>query len=146
MAMKHKRPIVVSIGALSKRKQKKVVKKMTRAVVKDKKFRRALRKSDSTVSKPAITAVATAAVKTALGLKPVKAGKTAIPKKKSALEVYSGLVSLFSKERKKFKKRRKKHLKAARNRGFDPKTGFYKLQKLERIDMAKHVEPYKPKK
>lgn len=146
MAKKEKRPIVVSIGSLPKRKQKKVVKKMTRAVVKDKKLRRALRKSDVVVPKPIVRATAGAAVRTALGLKPVKGGKVAIPPKRSAFEAYCDMVTLFSKERKKFKKRQKKYQKAARERGYDPKTGFYKLPKLEPIAMATRVEPYKPKK
>lgn len=137
---KQKRPIVVTFNQLSGRQKKKVAKKMTLVVAKNKKYRRALKKSETPIPKKAARAAAGVAVETALGIRTLKGGKVAIPPKKTALEKYTDLVNLFAKERKKYKKRQKKHLKAARNKGYDPKRGYYKLAKADKVEPAKMVK------
>ena len=137
------RPIVVSIAGMPKRKQKKIVKRMTKEVVRDKQYRKTLRRCEEPVPKEVATAAAKAAVQATLG---TKTGNPAVPPKKTALERYTELVAAFAKARRSYHKRQKKQLKAAKRQGYDPKTGLYKLAKVQKVTKAKRLKPYKAKK
>ena len=139
----NKSPLVVSITGLPKRKQKKVVSRITKEVTRDKQFRKALRKSETKVTKPVRNAVVKAAVEATLG---TKTGEPALPRERTGLEVYTDLVGKFAVARKKHKKKQGKALKAAIKQGYDPKTGLYRLKKADKIKTAKKIKPYKPKK
>ncbi len=140
---KDTKPIVVSIAGMSKKEQKKVVKRMTGEVIKDKQYRKTLKRSEEPVSKEVAKAAAKAAVQATLG---VKTGQPAVPPKKTALESYTDLVGKFAEARKAYKKKQKKKLKAAKKEGFDPKTGLYTLKKADKVKKIKKVKPYKAKK
>ena len=147
MENNNKPPIVVSIAGLPRRKQKKVIKRITKEVTKDKGFkksvRRANRKTGQKLPKTVKEAAVKAAVEATLG---TKTGEPAIPERKSGLEVYTELVGRFAAARKRYKKHQKKKLKAAKKVGYDPKTGFYKLQKADKLKKAKRVKFKKAKK
>ena len=147
MENNNKSPIVVSIAGLPKRKQKKVVSRITKEVTKDRGFKKSIRKANRENGQKLPKAVKTAAVKAAVeATLGTKTGDPAIPEKKSGLEIYTELVGKFAAARKWYKKRQKKKLKAARKMGYDPQTGFYKLQKADKVKMAKKVKFKKAKK
>ena len=147
MENNNKSPIVVSIAGLPKRKQKKVVKRVTGEVKKDKDFKRSIRKANRKTGQKLPKTVKEAAVKAAVeATLGVKTGEPAIPEKKSGLEVYTELVGRFAAARRKYKERQKKKLKAARKMGYDLETGFYKLQKADKLKKAKRVKFKKTKK
>ncbi len=143
MAKNTDRPIVISISGLSKKEKKQVSKRLAREVIKDKQYRKTLRKSETPVPKDVAKAAARAAVDATLG---VKSGKPAVPEKKTALETYTELVGKFAAARKKYKIKQKKKNKAAKRDGFDAKTGLFKLKKAEKIKLGKKAKPYKAKK
>lgn len=143
MESKGKKPIVVSIAGMPKRKQKKVVKRMTEEVIKDKEFRKTLRRSEEKIPKEVAHAAARAAVQATLG---TKTGNPVVPPKKTGLEVYTELVGKFAEARRVRKRKQKHALKAAKKEGYNPKTGFYDLKKADKIKKAKKVKRYKPKK
>ena len=147
MKKNNKSPIVVSIAGLPRRKQKKVVKRVTEEVKKDKDFKRSIRKANRRTGHKLPKTVKEAAVKAAVeATLGVKTGEPAIPEKKSGLEVYTELVGKFAAARRKHKDRQRKKLKAARRMGYDPETGFYKLQKADKIKKAKRVKFKKTKR
>ena len=147
MENNNKSPIVVSIAGLSRRKQKKVVKRITKEVTKDRGFKRSIRRSNRETGQKLPKTVKEAAVKAAVeATLGTKTGEPAIPEKKSGLQVYTELVEAFATARKRYKKHQKKKLKAAKRAGYDPKTGFYKLQKADRVKTAKRVKFKKVKK
>ena len=142
-----KSPIVVSIAGLPKRKQKKVVKRITKEVTQDKGFKKSIKKSNKEMGQKIPKVVKEAAVKAAVeATLGTKTGEPAIPEKKPGLEVYAELVGRFAAARKKNRKAQAKKFKAAKKEGYDPKTGFYKLKKADKIKTAKKIKPYKPKK
>ncbi len=140
---KEKKPIVVSIAGMPKKEQKQVIKRMTDEVVRDKHFRKTIKRSEAPIPKKVAKAAAHAAVEATLG---VKTGKPAIPPKKTALETYTDLVERFAKARRAYQKKQKKKLKAAKKEGYSTKTGLYTLKKADKIQKAKAVKPYKAKK
>ena len=147
MENNNKSPIVVSIAGLPRREQKKTVGRITKEVKKDKDFKRSIRKANRRTGHKLPKTVKEAAVKAAVeATLGVKTGEPAIPEKKSGLEVYTELVGKFAAARRKYKDRQKKKLKAARKMGYDPETGFYKLQKADKIKKAKRVKFKKTKK
>ena len=139
----NKSPLVVSITGLPKRKQKKVVSRITKEVTRDKQFKKALRKSETKVTKPVRNAVVKAAVEATLG---TKTGEPALPRERTGLEVYTDLVLKFAAARRKYKKKKKKAFKKAKRDGYKPKIGLYKLEKLEKVNLAEKVKPYAPPK
>lgn len=147
MEKNQRSPMVVSIAGLSKRKQKKVVGRITKEVTKDKGFKKSVRKSNKATGqklpKPVKEVAVKAAVEATLG---IHTGKPAVPEKKSGTEVYADLVDKFAAARKKAKKQQAKRLKAAKKEGYNPKTGLYTLKKADKIKTAKKIKPYKPKK
>ncbi len=147
MEQKQKSPVVVSVAGLSKRKQKKVVGRITKEVTKDKGFKKSVKRSNKAmgqkIPRPVKEAAVKAAVEATLG---VKTGNPAVPEKKSGTEVYADLVGKFAAARKRAKKQQAKKLKAAKKAGYNPKTGLYTLKKADRIKTAKKIKPYKPKK
>ena len=147
MKNKQKSPIVVSIAGLSRREQKKTVGRMTKEVTRDRGFKKSIRKANRETGQRLPKAVKEAAVKAAVeATLGVKTGEPAIPEKKSGLEVYTELVGKFAAARRKHKDRQRKKLKAARRMGYDPETGFYKLQKADKIKKAKRVKFKKTKR
>ncbi len=143
MAKQENRAIVVSIAGLPRKKQKETVKRLTREVTKDKRYRKTLRRAETPIPRDVAKAAARAAVEASLG---VKTGNPAVPPKKSGLEVYTELVGKFAKARRAYNKRKSKKLKAAVKEGFDPATGLWNLQKADKIKKVKKVKPYKAKK
>ena len=140
-------PIVVSIAGLPRRKQKKTVGRMTKEVTRDRGFKRSIRRANRETGQRLPKAVKEAAVKAAVeATLGVKTGEPAIPEKKSGLEVYTELVERFAAARKRYHKHQKKKLKAARRMGYDPETGFYRLQKADKIKKAKRVKFKKTKR
>ena len=137
MAKAYKPPIVISLKGFSKREKKQVVKILTRDVVKDKQYRKTLRRSETPIPKKVARSAARAAVVATLD----RAKEQPTP-----LERYTELVDKFSVARKKYKLKQKKKAKAARKAGYDPATGLYALKKLPKVKMAKKAKPYKAKK
>ena len=147
MEKKDKSPVVVSIAGLSRRKQKKVVKRITKEVTKDKGFKKSIRKSNKEMGHKIPKIVKEAAVKAAVeATLGTKTGNPAVPPKKTGLEVYTDLVLKFAAARRKHKKKQKKAFKKAKQDGYKPKTGLYKLEKLEKITLAEKIKPYAPPK
>lgn len=137
MAKAYKPPIVISLKGLSKREKKQVVKTLTRDVVKDKQYRKTLRRSEAPIPGKVARSAARAAVVATLDR---------AKEQPTALERYTELVDKFSVARKKYKLKQKKKAKAARKAGYDPATGLYALKKLPKVKMAKKAKPYKAKK
>lgn len=137
MAKAYKPPIVISLKGFSKREKKQVVKILTRDVVKDKQYRKTLRRSETPIPKKVARSAARAAVVATLDR---------AKEQPTALERYTELVDKFSVARKKYKLKQKKKAKAARKAGYDPATGLYALKKLPKVKMAKKAKPYKAKK
>lgn len=137
MAKAYKPPIVISLKGLSKGEKKQVVKILTRDVVKDKQYRKTLRRSETPIPGKVARSAARAAVVATLD----RAKEQPTP-----LERYTELVDKFSVARKKYKLKQKKKAKAARKAGYDPATGLYALKKLPKVKMAKKAKPYKAKK
>lgn len=131
---------IASLDGMRKRQKKKVLKRMTKEVMKDNRFRRAIRKSPEPISKKTAKTAAGAAVDAVLG---VKTGKPAVPPKKTGLEIYADIVHTLTGAYRRHKKKRAKALKKA---GFDPKTGFIPLKKEPPAAKAKKLKAYKPKK
>lgn len=147
MENKQKNPIVVSIAGLPKRKQKKIVGRITKEVIKDKDFKRSVRKAGRRVGHKLPKEVKQAAVRVAVeATLGTKTGKPALPEKKTGLERYTELVGRFAAARQKRRGKQAKKLKAAKKAGYDPQTGFYKLQKAEKLKAAKRVKFKKAKK
>lgn len=131
---------IASLDGMKKRERRKVLKRMTREVMRDKRYRRAIRKNPEPISKKAAQAAAGAAVDAVLG---VHTGKPAVPPKKTGLEIYADIVHALTGAHKKYRKKRAKLLK---KHGFNAKTGYIVLGKLEPAKKAKLNKPYKPKK
>lgn len=131
---------IASLDGMKKRERRKVLKRMTREVMRDKRYRRAIRKNPEPISKKAAQAAAGAAVDAVLG---VHTGKPAVPPKKTGLEIYADIVHALTGAHKKYRKKRAKLLK---KQGFNAKTGYIVLGKLEPAKKAKLNKPYKPKK
>lgn len=131
---------IASLDGMPKKEKKKVLKRMVREVMKDKRYRKAIKKSPAPVSKKAANAAATAAVDAVLG---VKTGKPAVPPKKTGLEIYTEIIGKFAKARRNYKKKR---FKALKKEGFNPKTGLIVLKKAKGVKKAKLNKPYKAKK
>lgn len=147
MEKKDKSPVVVSIAGLPRRKQKKVVKRITKEVTKDKGFKKSIRKTNKEMGQKIPKAVKEAAVKAAVeATLGTKTGNPAVPPKKTGLEVYTDLVLKFAAARRKYKKKKKKAFKKAKQNGYKPKIGLYKLEKLEKVNLAEKVKPYAPPK
>ena len=147
MEKNNKSPIVVSIAGLPRRKQKKVVRRITKEVTQDRGFKRSVRRANRDMGQKLPKSVKTAAVKAAVeATLGVKTGEPAIPEKKSGLEIYTELVGKFAAARRRYKKRQKRKLKAAMRAGYDPATGFYRLPKADKLKMAKRVKFKKAKK
>ena len=147
MENNNKAPIVVSIAGLPKRKQKKVVKRITKEVTKDKGFKKSVKKNNKATGQKLPKIVKEAAVKAAVeATLGTKTGNPAVPSKKTGLEVYTDLVLKFAAARRKHKKKQKKAFKKAKQDGYKPKTGLYKLEKLEKITLAEKIKPYAPPK
>ena len=113
---------IASLDGMKKRERRKVLKRMTREVMRDKRYRRAIRKNPEPISKK---------------------GKPAVPPKKTGLEIYADIVHALTGAHKKYRKKRAKSLK---KQGFNAKTGYIVLGKLEPAKKAKLNKPYKPKK
>ena len=153
MEQKQKAPVVVSIVGLHGRKRKKEIKRVSREISKDKKFKKALRRTArqndvKKLPKALRSAVVKAAVEATVGTE-TEAPVEPVETKKSGLEVYTELVAKFAAARRKNKKRQKKVLKIAKKEGYNPETGLYTLQKADKITLAKKakpIKPYKPKK
>ena len=143
MEQNQKSPLVVSIEGLPKRKQKKVITRITKEVTKDRGFKKSIRKSEVKIPKTVKEAAVKAAVEAALG---TKTGEPALPREKSGLEIYTELVGKFVAARRRYKKKQAKALKVAVKEGYNPQTGLYSLKKADKCKMAKKVKPYKPKK
>ena len=143
MEQNNKSPLVISIAGLPKRKQKKVITRITKEVTKDRGFKKSLRKSEVKIPKPVKEAAVKAAVEAALG---TKTGEPVLPREKSGLEIYTELVGKFAAARKKYRKKQAKAMKLAVKEGYNPQTGLYTLKKADKIKTAKKVKPYKPKK
>ena len=73
----------------------------------------------------------------------VHTGKPAVPPKKTGLEIYADIVHALTGAHKKY---RKKSAKLLKKQGFNAKTGYIVLGKLEPAKKAKLNKPYKPKK
>ena len=149
MEQKEKAPVVISVAGLHGRRRKKEVKRVTREVTKDRRFKKAVRRAsrrlDMKIPKELRTAAVRAAVEATLGNEPEHTSR----EKRSGLEVYTELVAKFAAARRKNKKRKKKVLKIAKKEGFDPATGLYALKKADKISLAAKAKPiksYKPKK
>lgn len=80
---------IASLDGMKKRERRKVLKRMTREVMRDKRYCRAIRKNPEPISKKAAQAAAGAAVDAVLG---VHTGKPAVPPKKTGLEIYADIV------------------------------------------------------
>ena len=137
MAKAYKPPIVISLRGFSKKEKKQVVKALTRDVVKDRKYRKALRHAETPIPKKVAKSAARAAVVATLDR---------AKEQPTALEQYTTLVGKFSAARKKYKIKQKKKAKAAKKAGYNPATGLYALKKLPKVKMAKKAKPYKAKK
>lgn len=131
---------IASLDGMKKKEKKKVLKRMTREVMKDKRFRRAIRRNPEPISKKAAKAAAGAAVDAVLG---VHTGKPAVPPKKTGLEIYADIIHTLTGARKKYQKKRTRSLK---KQGYDKKTGYIVLKKLKPAKKVKLNKPYKPKK
>ena len=93
-----------------------------------------------TTSSDAADALLSGEVDAVLG---VHTGKPAVPPKKTGLEIYADIVHALTGAHKKYRKKRAKLLK---KQGFNAKTGYIVLGKLEPAKKAKLNKPYKPKK
>ncbi len=140
MAKKDQAPIVISISGLSKGEKKKVVKTLTHDVAKNRKYRKALRQSETPIPKKAARAAARAAVVATL-----ETAREPEPPA-TALDKYTALVAKLAKSRKKYKIKQKKKAKAAKKNGYNEKTGLYTLKKAPKVKLAKKAKPYKAKK
>ena len=145
MEDKQKAHVEISLADLHGRERKKEVKRVTREITKDKKFKKAVRhashKNEGKIPKEIRDAAVMVAVEATMGAK-----AEAKPQKKSGLEVYADLVGKFAAARRKSHKKKKKNLKAAKKDGYNPATGLYVLKKDTPIKKAKPNKPYKPKK
>lgn len=140
--------INVCFEGLPARKKKKLAKCITKEVTKSRTFKKTFKKVDKLCGCKTPNRVKKAVVKTTvertLGVKP---RKPLIVKKKSALDTYTEMVEVFATCRKVCKERQKQKMKAAVKAGYDPKTGFYKLQKLQKLQkLPKAVKLPKAKK
>ncbi len=141
--------IVWTVGGLSRRHLKKGEKKLTRKVMKDKKYRRALKKADVRDRKLA-KKVTQAAVGSMMRHHEV------VEKRPSALLLQAELLARLAgnaKEAAKITKKRektraKKLVLKWKKRGarYDKKTGLVRLLKAEKLPKLKKVKPYRPKK
>ncbi|MBP3667599.1 MAG: hypothetical protein J6K29_11200 [Clostridia bacterium] len=147
MEQNQKAPLVVSIAGLPKRKQKKVVGRITKEVTKDKGFKKSVKKAGKEAGQKIPKVVKAAAVKAAVeATLGTKTGEPVIPEKKTGSELYTDLVGKFAASRKKNRKKQANKLKAAKKEGFNPATGLYTLKKADRIKTAKKVKYKKAKK
>ncbi len=142
MAKKPETIVIISVNGLSRKEEKRITKELTREVVKDKRFRKTLKRSETPIPKDVAKAAARAAVVATLGLRE----EPPAPKKKTGLEIYTELVAKFAAARKKYKQKQKKQQKAAKKQGLDPKTGLFVLKKAEKLVFGKKAKPYKAKK
>lgn len=140
MADNQKSIQLASLDGMKDKEKKKVLKRMYKEVAKDKRYRKAIKKSEEPVSKKAADAAAAAAVDAVLG---IRTGKPAVPRKKTALDRYTALIGKFSAARKKYEKKKAKERKEFK---YDAKTGFYVLPKIKPDKKAKMSKPWKPKK
>lgn len=141
--------IVWTVGGLSKGKMKKGSKKLVKKVMKDKKYRRALKKEDVRSRKTAKT-VATAAVRSVLRNHEV------VEKRPSTLLLCAELLARVVGDRREAEKAAKKRAKMRnkalvakwKRRGakYDPKSGMVKLLKADRLPKMKRARPNKPRK
>ncbi len=142
MAKKPEAVVIISVNGLTRKEERRITKELTREVVKDKKFRKTLKRAETPIPKHVAKAAARAAVVATLG---VREDPPAAPKK-SGLEVYTELVAKFAAARKKYKQKQKKQQKAAKKQGLNPKTGLVALKKAEKVVLGKKAKPYKAKK
>ncbi len=140
MAKKQTPPIVISLHPLSKSEKKKVVKDLSRDVTKSRKYRKALRSTDTPIPKHVAKAAAQAAVVATLNRAEPE------PARRTALDVYTDLVATFSGARRRYKVKQKKHAKTAKKNGYNEKTGLYTLRRAPKVKLAKKAKPYKAKK
>ncbi len=131
---------IASLEGMKKKEQKKVLRRMTKEVMKDKRYRRAIRRNPEPISKKAAQAAAGAAVDAVLG---VHTGKPAVPPKKTGLEIYADIVHAVVGA---YRKKQKKYAKIIKKEGYDAKTGYIVLGKLKPAKKAKLNKPYKAKK
>ena len=137
MSKAYKPPVVISLRGFSKKEKKQVVKALTRDVVKDRKYRKALRHAEISIPKKVAKSAARAAVVATL---------ENAQEKPTKLERYTALVGKFSAARKKYKIKQKRRAKVAVKAGYNPATGLYALKKLPKVKLAKRAKPYKAKK
>lgn len=141
--------IVWTVGGLSRGKIKKGSKKLVRKVVKNKKFRRALKK-EGIRSRETLKTVAKTTVGTVL------ANHEVIERRPTALQLYAELWGRMTADpaegarvaQKREKERTKKLIRVWKKRGgkYDPKSGLVKLLKAEKLPKLKKAKPNKPRK
>ncbi len=144
-----KSKIVWTVGGLSRRNTKKGSKKLVKKVMKDKKYRRALKKADVRDRKTT-RSVTQAAVGS------VMRHHEMIEKRPSTRLLQAELLARLvgdTREAKKIAKKRaklknKKLVSTWKKRGgkYDPKTGLVYLLKAEKLPKLKRAKAYKPRK
>lgn len=152
MAKKDKK-IVVTLGGLSSKEQKKVTGRLVKAVMKDKGYRKAVNATGKKITEEAAAAAARVAVNEALGMN--EDADNSVTLRPGGLELYADLVARFARARrqkaKNEKKAAKKYAKNLKKKGgkLNKKTGLITLMKADKLKkepLAKKHKAYKPKK